>query len=219
LTPSSGRSGGDIARPRSRKSASPDRHRPGGAGQLVGHRDRQPSEPPVNGLRGHALLRRPMTRRSYSRFPRERQPKDRVREPSILGWTPCYRTHRSPCIDSRASWGLPTAPAVIDVRTKDDFEADPRLPPTAQTFTVRQLGEGGPVVVVCRAGLKLTRASPRGRGIKAFRPRASKAVSTPGRLRVTCWSQPTNCERATRRGKWFGSHAPAKKSIASPAPG
>lgn len=58
--------------------------------------------------------------------------------------------------------GLPNAPVIIDVRTTEDFDADPRLIPTARRRDFRMVsswaGElaGGPVVVVCHAGLKLS---------------------------------------------------------------
>lgn len=58
--------------------------------------------------------------------------------------------------------GLPTAPAIIDVRTNDDFEADPRLLPAAQRRDFRAVSDwaeeliGRQAVVVCRAGLKLS---------------------------------------------------------------
>jgi rhodanese-related sulfurtransferase len=58
--------------------------------------------------------------------------------------------------------GLPAAPTIIDVRTPDDFNADPRLLPTAirrdyQTVAVWASDVAGrDVVVVCQRGLKLS---------------------------------------------------------------
>jgi rhodanese-related sulfurtransferase len=58
--------------------------------------------------------------------------------------------------------GLPTAPVIVDVRTEEDFEAEPHLLPTAQHQDFRAVGtwasslSGRHVVVACRAGLKLS---------------------------------------------------------------
>jgi rhodanese-related sulfurtransferase len=58
--------------------------------------------------------------------------------------------------------GLPNAPAIVDVRTQEDYEADPRLLPTARHRDFRTVNSwasslaGSSVVVVCQAGLKLS---------------------------------------------------------------
>jgi rhodanese-related sulfurtransferase len=58
--------------------------------------------------------------------------------------------------------GLPNAPAIVDVRSSDDFNADPRLLPTAQYRDYRTVSSwasslaGCSVVVVCQAGLELS---------------------------------------------------------------
>ncbi len=58
--------------------------------------------------------------------------------------------------------GLPTAPMLIDVRTADDFAADPRLLPTARRRDAAALAAWAPayagrdVVVVCQKGLKIS---------------------------------------------------------------
>ena len=58
--------------------------------------------------------------------------------------------------------GLPHAPAIVDVRTQEDFKADPRLLPTAQHRDFNTVSSwasslaGCSVVVVCQAGLKLS---------------------------------------------------------------
>jgi len=58
--------------------------------------------------------------------------------------------------------GLPTAPAIIDVRTQEDFDADPRLLPAAQRRDFELVGAWAPefsdrgVVIVCQKGLKLS---------------------------------------------------------------
>jgi rhodanese-related sulfurtransferase len=58
--------------------------------------------------------------------------------------------------------GLPNAPTIVDVRTSEDFNIDPRLLPTAQRRDYQTVGSwandlaGSSVVVICRAGLKLS---------------------------------------------------------------
>ena len=54
--------------------------------------------------------------------------------------------------------GLPEAPAVVDVRSDDEFKADPRLIPTAQRHDSRDaaswagLYAGRATIVVCQCG-------------------------------------------------------------------
>ena len=61
--------------------------------------------------------------------------------------------------------GLPDAPALIDVRTEDDFQADPRLIPGSIRKDHRQLSEwnmqaaGTPVIVLCQKGRKLSQGA------------------------------------------------------------
>ena len=58
--------------------------------------------------------------------------------------------------------GLPTAPAIVDVRDEDDFAADPRLIPGSRHHDYRNAAAwaeryaGRPVVVSCQKGLKLS---------------------------------------------------------------
>jgi rhodanese-related sulfurtransferase len=58
--------------------------------------------------------------------------------------------------------GTPASPIVIDVRTQEDFDADPRLLPTSLKRSHRNVAEWGescagkPVVVVCHHGAKLS---------------------------------------------------------------
>ncbi|WP_343718470.1 chromate resistance protein ChrB domain-containing protein [Inquilinus sp.] len=58
--------------------------------------------------------------------------------------------------------GLPGAPTIVDVRTPDDYEADPRLLPATQRRDFRSVPAwardfaGRHVVVVCQKGLKLS---------------------------------------------------------------
>jgi rhodanese-related sulfurtransferase len=58
--------------------------------------------------------------------------------------------------------GLPTAPRLIDVRTEEDYAADPRLLPGARRRDHASLARwqdeyrGQPVIVACQRGLKLS---------------------------------------------------------------
>jgi rhodanese-related sulfurtransferase len=58
--------------------------------------------------------------------------------------------------------GLPTTPVIIDVRTDDDYRADPRLLPGSLRRDYRTIGSwaaeyrGKGVVVVCQSGQKLS---------------------------------------------------------------
>lgn len=61
--------------------------------------------------------------------------------------------------------GLPGAPAIIDVRTEDEFEADPRLIPTARRHDLRfsmnwaKQYAGRSVIVSCQRGLELSQGT------------------------------------------------------------
>lgn len=61
--------------------------------------------------------------------------------------------------------GLPDSPAVIDVRTDEDFTADPRLIPGARRRDFRAIAEwaelyaGRQVIVSCHRGLKLSQGA------------------------------------------------------------
>ena len=58
--------------------------------------------------------------------------------------------------------GLPDAPTIVDVRTDEDFAADPRLIPTAIRLKHTEIAAAAPrfagrrVVAVCQKGLKLS---------------------------------------------------------------
>lgn len=74
--------------------------------------------------------------------------------------------------------GLPTAPVILDVRTEDDFAADPRLLPASLRRGHDSVRDWGPafagrqVVVVCRSGRKLSQ------GVAAFLRLAGAAAET-----------------------------------------
>ncbi|KAB2911986.1 MAG: sulfurtransferase [Hyphomicrobiaceae bacterium] len=61
--------------------------------------------------------------------------------------------------------GLPTAPAIIDVRSEEDYAADPRLIPGAHRRDARAVGSwagqyrNGSVILACRRGLKLSQGA------------------------------------------------------------
>jgi rhodanese-related sulfurtransferase len=58
--------------------------------------------------------------------------------------------------------GTPDAPVVLDVRSDDDFRADPQVIPTSRRLAHDRIGDhipglgGRPCVVVCKRGLKLS---------------------------------------------------------------
>jgi len=58
--------------------------------------------------------------------------------------------------------GTPSAPTLIDVRTDDDFAADPRLIPGSIRRSYKEVADwctqigSGPFVVICQKGLKLS---------------------------------------------------------------
>ena len=61
--------------------------------------------------------------------------------------------------------GLPTSPAIIDVRTDEDFAADPRLTPGSTRRDFRTVSQwaaayaGRDVIVTCQRGLKLSQGA------------------------------------------------------------
>jgi rhodanese-related sulfurtransferase len=61
--------------------------------------------------------------------------------------------------------GLPDAPAIVDVRTEEDFRADPRLIPAARRHDFRAAESWGrdyaghSVIVACHRGLKLSQGA------------------------------------------------------------
>jgi rhodanese-related sulfurtransferase len=61
--------------------------------------------------------------------------------------------------------GLPTSPAIIDVRTEEDFAADPRLIPGSARRDFRSAAQwaadyaGRDVIVTCQRGLKLSQGT------------------------------------------------------------
>ena len=122
--------------------------------------------------------------------------------------------------------GLPSTPAIIDVRIDDDYRADPRLVPGSLRRDYRTIASWASdyrsksVVVVCQRGQKLsegTAAWLRHEGIDA--QTLEGAVSKPGRRPVSRWCAPTRSQRATRGDALFGSRARAPRSIALPVPG
>lgn len=101
--------------------------------------------------------------------------------------------------------GLPGAPAILDIRTEDDYNADPRLLPasyrrdfkTVQTWAADFAG--GRVAVVCQQGKSSRKASPHGCAMKGSPPNRSKAASKPGGTPTAFWSVPTGCRLVTTR--------------------
>jgi rhodanese-related sulfurtransferase len=76
--------------------------------------------------------------------------------------------------------GTPRCPAIIDVRTDDDFAADPRLIPAAIRRPFESVAAwapesaGRPAIVVCEKGLNSARASQHGFAMPAQHRRARR---------------------------------------------
>lgn len=120
--------------------------------------------------------------------------------------------------------GLPTAPAIIDVRSAEDFDADPRLMPAAQRRDFKTVTAwaaqftGRDVVVVCRKGLKLSQgvsAWLRNEGIRAETLEGGfEAWGTGGGLLVKTESLPPR--DGAERTVWVTRARPKVDRIACP---
>lgn len=120
--------------------------------------------------------------------------------------------------------GLPAAPIVLDVRTADDFDADPRLLPGSfrrDAGTVAAwAGEfaGQDVVVICKKGLKISQgvaAWLRHEGIRAETLEGGlDAWSAAGALLVTTGRLPAR--DAAGRTVWVSRARPKVDRVACP---
>ena len=114
--------------------------------------------------------------------------------------------------------GTPDAPTILDVRTEEDFAADPRtLPGTvrrdwqaASAWSAEYAGR--PVAVVCQRGLKLSQ------GVAAWlRHAGTRAEALEGGFEAwaATLAQPssarTACRLVTRRAAPSGSRAPGPR--------
>ena len=120
--------------------------------------------------------------------------------------------------------GTPNAPLLIDVRTADDFAADPRLLPASIRTTHVAISEGampggeGPAVIICQRGAKLSEGSA-----AILRLAAKDAISLSGGFEA--WREaglplvpsaiipPRNANGHTR---WVTRHRPKIDRIACP---
>lgn len=120
--------------------------------------------------------------------------------------------------------GLPAAPTIIDVRTIEDFDADPRLLPAAQRRDAQSVAtwanelSGRDVVVVCQQGSKFSQgvaAWLRHEGIKAETLEGGfDAWRAAGGLLVTTGKLPP-CDKAGRT-VWVTRARPKVDRIACP---
>jgi rhodanese-related sulfurtransferase len=121
-------------------------------------------------------------------------------------------------------FGTPTAPLLIDVRTADDFAADPRLIPASTRTTHAAISEGErpegglPCIIICQRGAKLSEGSA-----ALLRARGTDAISLSGGFEA--WREaglplvpsaiipPRNAQGHTR---WVTRHRPKIDRIACP---
>ena len=122
--------------------------------------------------------------------------------------------------------GTAKTPALIDVRTDEDFAADPRLIPGAVRRNHQKAADWGEEFSGRLGRRRLParrrsshRAPRRGCGTSTSPPRRSMAASKAGRPPSCRWCRRRNCRRATRKDAPSGSPARDRRSIASPAPG
>ena len=96
--------------------------------------------------------------------PVRRQPKDRVHNLTKGRTHMAFPTEITVAQLSRLI-GLPDSPALIDVRTDEDFRADPRLIPGSTRKDHRHVSEwhmeysGAPAIVLCEKGRKLSQGA------------------------------------------------------------
>ena len=98
--------------------------------------------------------------------------------------------------------GLPDAPVLIDVRTDEEFMADPRLIPTAQRRDSRNASSwakqyaGRPTIVICQRGVKFSQgvaAWLRNEGLDA---QSLEGGFEGGIKQASFWSVPTTSPSA-----------------------
>ena len=120
--------------------------------------------------------------------------------------------------------GTANMPALIDVRTDEDFAADPRLIPGAvrrQPRGRRRLGRGifrRSAIVVCLRGRSSRRARRPGCGISTSTPKRSKAASRAGRRPSCRWCRRAKLPPRDAQGRtvWVTRARPKIDRIACP---
>ena len=102
--------------------------------------------------------------------------------------------------------GTPNAPVLIDVRTDEDFAADPRLDSgrvRAVRMTVEPTGprtsRPAKPIVICQHGQKLSEGAAAWLRQAGAAPTFSKAASKPGGRRSCRWSRRRSCRRRRAR--------------------
>jgi rhodanese-related sulfurtransferase len=114
--------------------------------------------------------------------------------------------------------GLPDSPVVLDVRTAEDFDADPRLIPTARRVSHDAVADlpglaGRRVVVACQKGLKLSHGAA-----ALLRTAGVEAESLSGG--TLAWAEAglpgVPAERLPPTPLWVTRHRPKIDRIACP---
>src|SRR5262249_19449813 len=106
--------------------------------------------------------------RGCSRLPREASAQNRVLTLEIRGGRSMPSNTEITVPQLSRLIGLPDTPVLIDVRSADDYRADPRLLPASCRRDYHALSDwapsfyGRPVIVICEGGLKLSQ------GVAAF---------------------------------------------------
>ena len=103
----------------------------------------------------------------HPRSPREASAEASRPRPPCPEWTPTTAPNEITVPQLARLVGLPDAPAVVDVRLPEDVARDPRTLPgsvardnrAAPAWAREFAGRGGPVVVLCQRGLKLSQGT------------------------------------------------------------
>lgn len=118
--------------------------------------------------------------------------------------------------------GGPSAPLILDVRTQDDFDDDPRLVPTTLRVDHRQVSDvaglkhADHVVVICHKGKKLSHGAAgilRGMGLRAEVLKGGFVDWSQADLPLHPPNIPIGSQRATL---WVTRHRPKIDRVACP---
>ena len=151
-------------------------------------------------------------------------PKHRVRFPERRTHA-CRRSTPSRLQKLSRLVGTPKCPAIVDVRTDDDFAADPRLIPGLGPTALRRRGGWAPALAGSAGDRRLPEGPEAQPGRRRLAPtRRRRGRRAGGRLRrlarrPACrWSRPTGCRRAMPTGRtvWVTRARPKVDRIACP---
>ena len=121
--------------------------------------------------------------------------------------------------------GTPKCPALIDVRTDEDFAADPRLIPgslcrryAAVPDWAREFAGRSVIVTLPAAASSSARASPPGCAMAASRPTRWRAAARPGSRRTCRWCRQAKLPPRDAQGRtvWVTRARPKIDRIACP---